>query len=211
MQCTSFATTGLLCAAPFFIRPCCALTRLHSTAPDLTSLNCCTRRLNFYRTESRTVNDIAMGLCYSRKPPLSGISPALPPVDPTQIAAGRQPVYLHIYDLLVLNYTSGPMGLGVYHTGVQVYEDGERRASEQVSRASALLLPPLRAAHVSCPCARVCLCVSLCLGLEYCFSGHTQVDSSSGEELTGLRAFRPPTDTSWIEDAIYKSNTLTTT
>lgn len=77
----------------------------------------------------------------------------------------RTPVYLHIYDLLVMNYNAESIGLGVYHTGVQIYED------------------------------------------EYCFSGHNQVDADSGAEITGLRCFRPPTDTSWIEDAVYKSVT----
>ena len=107
-----------------------------------------------------------MGLCYSRKPMLAGIVNALPAVDPQQLAKGLSPVYLHIYDLLVLNYTTESIGVGVYHTGVQVYLD------------------------------------------EYCFSGHNQIDGQTQQELTGVRSFRPPTDTSWIEDAIYKESVI---
>ena len=66
-----------------------------------------------------------MGLCYSRKPMLDGLVAALPPVDPVQVAKGLSPVYLHIYDLLVLNYSTSTFGVGVYHTGVQVYHDGQ--------------------------------------------------------------------------------------
>lgn len=107
-----------------------------------------------------------MGLCLSRKPDQGPLPPALPPVDEEKIKQGLSPVYLHIYDLLVLNYTTSKFGMGVYHTGVQVYHD------------------------------------------EYCFSGHNQLDGKDGHELTGLRAFRPPTDTSWIEDAIYKESVI---
>ena len=107
-----------------------------------------------------------MGLCYSRKPMLDGLVSALPPVNASKVAAGLSPVYLHIYDLLVMNYSTSSIGVGVYHTGVQVYAD------------------------------------------EYCFSGHNQVDLVTKQEITGLRSFRPPTDTSWIEDAIYKESVI---
>eukprot|EP01006_Ploeotia_vitrea_P010802 TRINITY_DN2829_c0_g1_i1.p1 TRINITY_DN2829_c0_g1~~TRINITY_DN2829_c0_g1_i1.p1 ORF type:complete len:171 (+),score=67.88 TRINITY_DN2829_c0_g1_i1:84-596(+) len=32
-----------------------------------------------------------------------------------------EPVYLNVYDLMGLNATTHPLGIGVYHTGVQVY------------------------------------------------------------------------------------------
>jgi len=32
-----------------------------------------------------------------------------------------EPVYLNVYDLMIMNYTINRIGLGVYHTGVEVY------------------------------------------------------------------------------------------
>ncbi len=65
-----------------------------------------------------------MGICLSRKSPLDGLVSSPPEPDPAELAAGRTPVVVHIYDLLVLNYTTSSIGVGVYHTGVQVYHDG---------------------------------------------------------------------------------------
>lgn len=32
-----------------------------------------------------------------------------------------KPVFLNVYDLLLMNYTTSKMGIGIYHTGVQVH------------------------------------------------------------------------------------------
>lgn len=36
----------------------------------------------------------------------------------------REPVWLNIYDLMIMNYTLDRIGMGVYHTGVEVYGRG---------------------------------------------------------------------------------------
>eukprot|EP00808_Paulinella_micropora_P010498 g59008.t1 len=33
----------------------------------------------------------------------------------------KEPVFLNVYDLMLLNYTTSKFGLGIYHTGVEVY------------------------------------------------------------------------------------------
>lgn len=162
-----------------------------ATEPDSVCFDCCPR--------VSLVPASVMGVCYSRKPMLDGLVSALPPVDQSKVAAGLSPVYLHIYDLLVMNYSTSAMGVGVYHTGVQVSV-----------RDWADFAPRRERAHLrQAESHGFALCVLVCSSPfsfhdEYCFSGHNQVDQSTRQEITGLRSFRPPTDTSWIEDAIYK-------
>lgn len=40
------------------------------------------------------------------------------------IDPNREPVYLNVYDLMIMNYTINRVGLGVYHTGVEIYGRG---------------------------------------------------------------------------------------
>ena len=35
-------------------------------------------------------------------------------------------MWLNVYDLMIMNYTINRVGLGVYHTGVEVYGRGAR-------------------------------------------------------------------------------------
>ncbi len=63
-----------------------------------------------------------MGICQAKRAPKDPYGA----LDPDGLAAAEgeskgEPVYLNVYDLMIMNHTTSRVGLGIYHTGVEVY------------------------------------------------------------------------------------------
>lgn len=58
-----------------------------------------------------------MGMCQAKREPGKGesVDGREVEIDPSQ----GEPVYLNVYDLMIMNYTINRVGLGVYHTGAR--------------------------------------------------------------------------------------------
>ena len=89
-------------------------------------------------------------------------------------------MYLSVYDLMIMNYTINRMGLGVYHTAIQVYDRGALGllGTSFLSFRSDSVLPFL-------------------LRAEYSYAGHYYTEN------TGLKESMPG-DTSWLHDAVFR-------
>ncbi len=77
---------------------------------------------------------------------------------------------------MIMNYTINRVGIGVYHTGVEVFGAGAHRPPRMVWRTQAFTVR---------------------LAAEYSYAGHYHTEN------TGLKQ-SIPRDTSWLKDAIWR-------